>query len=167
MPGLVQSVANGHVVLANALGSGILESPALLAFLPEICRRLLGEELKLPSVTTWWCGRAEEWSYVQAHFDELVIRPAASQRGQKPIVVASLSEAERAELLAAMRREPAAFVAHPQITRSTVPVWQGGAINPGRPACGCLPRRIATVLMRSCRAARCRSLPQTPAPAIR
>ena len=47
-----------------------------MAFLPAICRHLLGEELKLPSVPTWWCGRDEDWSYVQAHFDDLVIRPA-------------------------------------------------------------------------------------------
>ena len=54
--GLVQAVRGGQVVVANALGSGLLESPALMAFLPAICRKLLGEELKLHSVPTWWCG---------------------------------------------------------------------------------------------------------------
>ena len=56
--GLVQAVRAGNVVVANALGSGLLETPALMAFLPGLCRALLGEELTLPSVATWWCGAA-------------------------------------------------------------------------------------------------------------
>ncbi len=56
VPGLVQAVRAGNVAVANALGSGLVESPALLAYLPGLCRYLLGEELKMPSVATWWCG---------------------------------------------------------------------------------------------------------------
>ena len=54
----MQAWRAGHVLIANALGTGVLESPALLAFLPGICERLLGERLELPSVATWWCGEA-------------------------------------------------------------------------------------------------------------
>ncbi len=56
VPGLVQAVRAGNVAVANPLGSGLVETPALLAFLPALCRRLLGEELRMPSVPTWWCG---------------------------------------------------------------------------------------------------------------
>ena len=62
--GLVQAVRSGNVVVANALGSGLLEAPALLAFLPQLCRHLLGEDLRLPSVPTWWCGRPADRDYV-------------------------------------------------------------------------------------------------------
>ena len=58
--GLVEAARAGNVTIANALGSGIMESPAFLAFLPGLCQRLLGEELKLPSVATWWCGHGNE-----------------------------------------------------------------------------------------------------------
>ncbi|MEI8018338.1 MAG: circularly permuted type 2 ATP-grasp protein, partial [Schlesneria sp.] len=60
IPGLIQVVRDGQVVVANALGSGFLEAPLLQAFLPAACRFLLGEDLKLPSVPTWWCGRNED-----------------------------------------------------------------------------------------------------------
>ena len=62
VPGLLGALRAGNVAAANALGSGLLQSPAFLAFLPGLCRHLLGEELKLPSVATWWCGQpaAEE-----------------------------------------------------------------------------------------------------------
>ena len=54
--GLMECVRQGTVSVVNNLGSGILENPALLPFLPELCERLLGQSLRLPSVDTWWCG---------------------------------------------------------------------------------------------------------------
>ena len=59
VPGLVQAVRSGHVAIANALGSGLAESPAYAAFLPGLCRLLLDEDLKIPTVATWWCGQEE------------------------------------------------------------------------------------------------------------
>ena len=56
VPGLVQAWRAGHVLVANAFGTGVLESPALLAFLPAVCERLLGEPLETPALATWWCG---------------------------------------------------------------------------------------------------------------
>jgi uncharacterized circularly permuted ATP-grasp superfamily protein len=57
----LQAVRAGHLVMANALGSGFLETPALLGFLPGIAQRLFGQELLLPSLPTWWCGEAAAW----------------------------------------------------------------------------------------------------------
>ena len=56
VPGLVDAVRRGNVLIANALGSNLLESSALLGFLPRSAKRLLGEDLLMPSVATWWCG---------------------------------------------------------------------------------------------------------------
>jgi len=56
VPGLLQAIRAGHVLVANAPGSAFLESPALLGFLPALSRHLLGEELQLPALPTWWCG---------------------------------------------------------------------------------------------------------------
>ena len=58
-PGLAEALRHGSVSLVNALGSGILETRAFLAFLPELARALLGEELLLPTIATWWCGQAQ------------------------------------------------------------------------------------------------------------
>ena len=56
VPGLLEAVRAGNLLVANAPGAGFLESSALLGFLPALARRLLGEELKLPALHTWWCG---------------------------------------------------------------------------------------------------------------
>ena len=57
----------GRVVLANALGTGVLESAAWLGFLPGIAERLLGEALHLPALATWWCGERPALEYVLRH----------------------------------------------------------------------------------------------------
>src|SRR6201996_7237264 len=48
--GLVEAVRAGNVVVANALGSGVVETPSLMPFLPGLSNRFLGERLRLPSV---------------------------------------------------------------------------------------------------------------------
>jgi uncharacterized alpha-E superfamily protein len=100
-----------------------------MAFLPAICRKQLGEELKLHSVPTWWCGRDEDWSYVEAHFDDLLIRPAIPSRTQGPVDTALLDRAGREQLLEAVRRHRAAFAAQARVDRSTAPVFINGGVE--------------------------------------
>ena len=76
VPGLVQVLRARNLVLANALGSGFLESSAVQGFLPAISRALLGEELALPSLATWWCGEAAAWAAVRGDLAGRVARPA-------------------------------------------------------------------------------------------
>ncbi|MFN3410160.1 MAG: circularly permuted type 2 ATP-grasp protein, partial [Limisphaerales bacterium] len=76
VPGLVEATRAGNVAVANALGSGLLESPAFLPFLPGLCRHLLDEELRLPAIATWWCGQGQELQHVLAHAETLALRSA-------------------------------------------------------------------------------------------
>jgi uncharacterized circularly permuted ATP-grasp superfamily protein/uncharacterized alpha-E superfamily protein len=124
VPGLLQAVRLGNVVVANALGSGLLESAATEAFLPGLCRHLLGEELKMPTVATWWCGGEEPLEYVTEHLDRLVIK-SAFRTGRPPAFGARMSAAERKKLLEEIRHSPADFVAQEQVALSTVPAWEG------------------------------------------
>ncbi|MFN0054179.1 MAG: circularly permuted type 2 ATP-grasp protein [Planctomycetales bacterium] len=129
VPALVQAARSGRVVIANALGSGILEAPIVQALLPGLCRHILGEGLRLASVPTWWCGRASDLAYVEAHLSELIVRSAFQQRGRaRPGW--QLSNAERGELLARIRAKPARYVAQMPVVGSTAPVWVDGRLQP-------------------------------------
>jgi uncharacterized circularly permuted ATP-grasp superfamily protein/uncharacterized alpha-E superfamily protein len=123
--GLVQAVREGNVAVANALGSGWAETRALLPFLPALCRSLFGEDLKLPSVATWWCGQDEALTYVLDHLEHLRIMSALP--GSPP--VRPLPE-QRQRLATTLRARPYAFVAQEQVPLSTVPVWRGGSVQP-------------------------------------
>jgi uncharacterized alpha-E superfamily protein len=129
--GLVRAVRRGSVVVANALGSGLVESPALLAFLPGLCRRVLGEELALPSVATWWCGQPKALGYVLEHLRELMIKPAVpGAAAMDPVFGGSLDDDERRNLAARIRARPAAFVGQEQVALSTAPIWAGDEVEP-------------------------------------
>jgi uncharacterized circularly permuted ATP-grasp superfamily protein len=78
VPGLVQAIRDGTVVMANALGSGVVEARAMLSFLPALAPALLGRELMLPNVATWWLGDPAVREAVMQNLDDLVIAPAFS-----------------------------------------------------------------------------------------
>ncbi len=78
-PGLVEALRTGSVSIVNALGSGILETRALLAFLPNICHNLLKQDLLLPSIATWWCGDKAERDHVLANISKMVVGKAFSR----------------------------------------------------------------------------------------
>jgi uncharacterized circularly permuted ATP-grasp superfamily protein/uncharacterized alpha-E superfamily protein len=128
--GLVHAVRCGNVAVANALGSGLVETPALLGFLPGLCRALLGEELALPSVATWWCGQDDALAYVEEHLAELVIKPAFPGLQMEPVFGARLAAAEKRALIEKLRARPYAYVAQEQVALSTAPVWDGERITP-------------------------------------
>ncbi len=127
VPGLVQAVRAGTVALANALGAGVVEMPALMAYLPALCRAVLGEELKLASVPTWWCGDPVSLRYVLDRPTELVLKSTFPSVGRKSILLDECSAAERAAHLDRLRAEPEKFVAQQLLPLSTVPIF-------GRPA---------------------------------
>jgi uncharacterized circularly permuted ATP-grasp superfamily protein/uncharacterized alpha-E superfamily protein len=130
VPGLVQAVRSGRVAIANAFGSGLAESPAYAAFLPGLCKHLLDEDLKLPTVATWWCGQPEPLSYVTQHLNELVVKPTFPGTHGDPIFAATLSQSARAALLARVTAEPGQYVAQERVALSTVPVWDDGKLHP-------------------------------------
>ena len=129
VPGLVQAARAGHVTIANALGSGLVESPAFLTFLPALCRHLLDEDLLLPSVPTWWCGEAEGLRYVTSHLDRLVVKPAFGRRRGHSWFGHQLAAADKTRLLDLIASRPQDFVAQECVLPSSAPVWTPGGFE--------------------------------------
>ncbi|MDR3636941.1 MAG: circularly permuted type 2 ATP-grasp protein [Isosphaeraceae bacterium] len=130
VPGLVQAVRAGNVAVANTLGSGLVESPGFLPYLPALCRRLLGEELLIPSATTWWCGDPGARDHVLANLPHMVIKPAFPFARFDPIFGEELSADELHRLSEKIRARPLEYVGQQQITLSTAPVLEGGRLRP-------------------------------------
>ena len=123
VPGLMHAVRAGNVVLANALGSGVLETSALHGFLPAICERLLGERLAMPSIATWWCGEAPALDYVTSHLDDLVIKPTYPSMRVEPVFGHLLDAAGRAETINKLQVQSHAYVAQEWVRLSHAPTW--------------------------------------------
>lgn len=130
VPGLLEAARRGNVAIANPLGSGVLENPALLPFLPALAKALLGEELLLPSVATWWCGQAKERDYVLKNLDKLVIKPIYRHRATKPVFGARLTRKGLENMRVRIRAQPHLYVGQEIVSFSTVPALIGERILP-------------------------------------
>src|SRR5271170_4694165 len=126
VPGLIGVVRAGRVVLANGLGSGVLESAAWMGFMPAAAEQLLGEKLRLPSVATWWCGERLALDYVLENIERLVIKPAYPNQKLSAVFGRDLDGVARAELIKRLIARPHAYVAQERLAFSQAPVWRGG-----------------------------------------
>ena len=122
VPGLLQAVRDGVVTVCNPLGSGVLQNPALMAFMPQIAQHFLGRELQLSNTQTWWCGIPEQLSYVLANINDLVIKPLNPGSGQRIMFGESLEPVERRQLLSEIRSKPYLYCAQERITPSAAPI---------------------------------------------
>ncbi|HYI53806.1 MAG TPA: circularly permuted type 2 ATP-grasp protein, partial [Microlunatus sp.] len=127
--GLVECVRRGTVSVVNTIGSGIVENPAFMPYLPDLCERLLGQPLRLPSVQTWWCGDRDGLRHVTEHLDELVIRPTSRGRGRSVRAVA-LSRAQRDQVLAMIRANPHRYVGQQVLNLSSAPTTADDQLVP-------------------------------------
>ncbi len=125
IPGLMHVVRAGNVVVANALGSAVLETAAFTGFYPKMSERLFGESLAMPSIATWWCGEAPALEYVLSHLDELVIKAAYPTIRMDPVFGHTLDAAARTRLVDRMQRQPHAYVAQEWLKLSHSPTWGG------------------------------------------
>lgn len=128
VPGLLQAVRGGHVVMANWPGAEVAENPALGSFLPGLCRHLLGEELLTPCIASWWCGQPEECKYVLENLGQLIIRRIDSagtwtSNRTKHYLGATMSSAELDQLRRLIKSHPHEFVGQEAMNVSAAPIW--------------------------------------------
>ena len=130
--GLVQATRAGTVTVVNALGSGVLENPALAAFEDAVARHLLGRSLRLPAVRTWWCGDPAARAQVLERLPELVLRPTAPGLGSGSVFGWELSAAELDDVRRRVEARPAQWVGQESATSDSAPTLTGSGIEPRR-----------------------------------
>ncbi len=132
VPGLMQAYRAGNVVLANAPGTGFLESAAILGFLPKICKALLGAPLAIPSIASWWCGERSALRTLIPQLSDYVLKPTFNDRGRRfvPAIGKSLSAREREQWAGKIALRPEDFSAQAFLPLSHTPSWQGFAATP-------------------------------------
>ncbi|WP_293676023.1 circularly permuted type 2 ATP-grasp protein [uncultured Phenylobacterium sp.] len=133
-PGMLEAIRQGGVTVLNMPGSGVIESKALLGFLPRLCRRLLGEDLKMPNIATWWCGQPGEHERVLREFDNLALGPAFNGIQGAGLTASKLTSdmtpEERDGVRSRMADRPVDFVGQEVVQLSTMPVLRDGRLEP-------------------------------------
>ncbi len=135
VPGLLQAVRDGKITIINSLGAGLMEARAMLAFLPALAPVVLGAELKMPNVATWWLGSAATREAMLGKLDTMVIAPAFTEHFDDPdwggeTLGAKLDAAKRGALMQSIRDRGIDYVAQEAVTLSSMPVWRDGRLQP-------------------------------------
>ena len=134
VPGIVDTIRRGNLAMVNALGSGILEMRALLAFMPKLARALLDEPLKLPNIATWWCGQESERAHVRAHADRMMIGEALSTRmlfdSEDKTSLGATLQAQKVGVSDMLDARGPMLVGQEAVTLSTAPVLSDGLLAP-------------------------------------
>lgn len=135
VPGLVQAVRDDRVVIINGLGAGLIEARALLAFLPALAQTVLGGELAVPNIATWWLGQAEVRKQILGRLDSVVVAPAFAESPHNVPLGSGMPGAEldperRRQLIQSIEDRGVDYVAQEAVTLSSVPVWRDNRLQP-------------------------------------
>jgi uncharacterized circularly permuted ATP-grasp superfamily protein len=123
--GLIQACREQSLDIVGPIGAGFVDTPALSAFMPDLCRHLMGTDLKLETHPTWWCGSGTERDDVFNRLDPIEIAPAMQR-----LPNGSSLPVEPGELSATVAENPHDYIARTPIQPSVVPAWGTGGIKP-------------------------------------
>ena len=133
--GLLEVVRQKNVSIINPIGSGVIENPGLIPFIPSICKYFLNEELILPQIATWWCGQEKEKKFVLDNLSKLVIKRIDRSNRESIFFGEKLNAVELDNLKIKICNHPYRFVAQDKISFSTTPNFDNGKFEPRNLVC--------------------------------
>ncbi|MDX1370569.1 circularly permuted type 2 ATP-grasp protein, partial [Pseudomonas sp.] len=130
VPGLLSAYRSGHVVLANAIGTGVADDKSTYPYVDEMIRFYLDEQPILKNVPTWQCSKPADLSHVLANLGELVVKETQGSGGYGMLVGPAASKAEIEDFRARLIARPQAYIAQPTLCLSTCPTFVESGIAP-------------------------------------
>ena len=128
--GLMAAYRAGRVAIANAPGTGVADDKLIYAYVPEIIRYYLNEDAILPNIETYLCREPAQLSHVLANLDKFVVKAVGASGGYGMLVGPHSTKAQQDEFAAALKADPANYIAQPTIQLSTAPCLINSAVEP-------------------------------------
>src|SRR6185295_8914736 len=122
VPGLMDVYRAGRVALANAPGTGVADDKVIYAYVPQMIKYYLSEEIIIPNVPTYLCWEPEQRQYVLEHLPELVVKAANESGGYGMLIGPHSTAAQCAEFAVKIKENPRNYIAQPTLSLSRVPV---------------------------------------------
>ncbi|WP_422079865.1 circularly permuted type 2 ATP-grasp protein [Ulvibacterium sp.] len=128
--GLLDVVRRKNVSVINPVGSGVMENPGLIPFMPSIAQYFLGQDLILPQIASWWCGQEKEKKYVLENLSRLVVKRIDRTNRESIHFGEFLDSGELDTLKQKILERPYRFVAQERISFSTAPNLVKDSLEP-------------------------------------
>lgn len=125
----VLAVSDAALRIVNHPGAAFVEAPALVPYLPDLARRLLGEDPVLRSVPTLWLGDAAARQTVRANAEGWWLRPAFAA-AVPPVAPDRMAQAGRHASLCRIDAAPWRYAASALVAPSVAPCFEGETLVP-------------------------------------
>jgi uncharacterized circularly permuted ATP-grasp superfamily protein len=149
VPGLMSAYRKGNVAIANAVGNGVADDKAVYAYVPQMIKYYLNEEIILPNVPTYSLENEDVKKYVFDNMEKMVLKKTNQSGGYGMLMGNKATEKEMKVFKKAVKATPREFIAQPIIKLSTVPCFIDGKLQPRhvdlRPYALCGPNGIHIV----------------------
>jgi uncharacterized circularly permuted ATP-grasp superfamily protein len=119
----------GHVALVNAPGTGVADDKVVYAYVPEIVKYYLSDDIIIPNVPTFVCARERDRRQVLSHLPELVVKAANESGGYGMLVGPSSTKDQQADFAGRIEANPRNYIAQPTLSLSRVPTIVEGAFK--------------------------------------
>ncbi len=130
VPGLLAAYRLGHVVVANAIGTGVADDKSIYPYVPDMIRFYLGEEPILSNVPTWQCRKPEDLAYVLDHLPELVVKEVHGAGGYGMLVGPTSTREEVERFREVLKANPSNYIAQPTLSLSSCPTFVEEGVAP-------------------------------------
>ena len=129
VPGLVNAYREGHVSLANSIGTGVADDKVVYCYVPKMIRYYLGEDPILPNVPTYLASVPEDLAYIREHISELVVKAANESGGYGMLIGTQATKAECDAFRQKVEKDPRNYIAQPVIPLSRSPSFCDGSMQ--------------------------------------
>jgi len=133
--GLIHAARTQNVVVANPIGTSLVESLAFSEFMPDLCKHILGEDILIHDVSFLWCGKPESLTQVINNPDQYIIKSAFNIKGAETIDLETVSSVEREIFIEKIKATPYKYVAQEKIFLSAIPTLHENRLKPANHIC--------------------------------
>ena len=128
VPNLLQAYAKGNVALINALGNGVADDKGIYYFVPKMVKFYLKEEPILQNAPTYLPYYRDDYEYILANIEKLVIKDVSEAGGYGVVFGRDLTEEKLAQLKQLIIDEPRRWIAQEVIDFKDLSILDGNEL---------------------------------------
>lgn len=128
IPNVMQAYKAGNVALINGIGNGVADDKGIYYFVPKMVKYYLGEESILQNAPTYLPYYKEDYDYVMANIDKLVIKDVSEAGGYGVVFGSELAPDKLAELKGLIERYPRRWIAQEVVDFKDLEILEDGEL---------------------------------------
>ena len=128
VPNVMQAYKAGNVALINSIGNGVADDKGIYYFVPKMVEYYLGETSVLNNAPTYLPCFKEDYDYVMANLEKLVIKDVSEAGGYGVMFGSQLDEEHLAELRAMIEKDPRRWIAQEVIDFKDLEILDEGEL---------------------------------------